>query len=244
MDNTAAGEAPLNVRIENRAARLTFYRPGKLNAVNGELRRALADALEDAARNPEVRAVVLAGAGRAFCAGQDLGELKDRETPEPARATEYLRLYNAIRNCPKPVIARLHGHVAGAGLQMALLCDLRIAGQSARIGMTEFNVGLPVFIGSGLLKAVVGEAAMKRIILYSDFVSGDEALHLNLVTQVVPDEALDARIDDIVSGLAARDPEAVRLTKECWAALSDADYRGIMEYAHRMRGAPAPQWDD
>lgn len=223
-------------------ARLTLNRPDKLNAVTSETRRQLADALDAAAADDAVRVIVLAGTGRSFCAGQDVDEMRTREVREEVRTQEYHRLYDALRACPKPVIARLHGHVAGAGLQMALLCDLRIAGDSAKIGMTEFNLGLPVFIGSHLLRGVVGEAAMRRIVLYSDFVSGAEALRLGLATEIHPDAMLDARVDEIARGLAARNPDAVRRTKLGWAETTEPWFSTMMEQAARMRGPIAPEW--
>lgn len=232
----------VEITIANSVARLTFNRPEKLNALTAETRHDLSAALENVVADPDVRVIELAGAGRSFCAGQDITELKDGDILEETRNAEYYTLYNALRTCPKPLIARLHGHVAGAGLQMALLCDLRIAGESARIGMTEFNIGLPVFIGSHLLRAIVGEAAMKRIIFYSDFVSGNEALRLGVVTEVHPDAALDARLDEIAQGLAARDPEAVRRTKIGWAETSDPWFETMMEQATRLRGTVNPKW--
>ena len=228
--------------VADRVARLTLNRPEKLNAVTSAVRRDLAAALDDAIADPEVRVIVLAGAGRAFCAGQDIAEMKERSVVEDDRTAEYYRLFDTLRTCPKPVIVRWHGHVAGAGLQMSLLCDLRIAGESAGIGMTEFNIGLPVFLGSQLLSAVVGEGAMRRIVLYSDFVPADEALRLGLATEVHPDDSLDARIAEIAAGLAARNPDAVRRTKLGWAETSETWFRGMMEQAARLRGPLNPEW--
>lgn len=223
-------------------ARIAFNRPDKLNAVTSEMRRELISALAASVADDAVRVIVLAGTGRSFCAGQDVEEIKLGRVGEPTRSAEYRQLYDALRACPKPVIARLHGHVAGAGLQMALLCDLRIAGESARIGMTEFNIGLPVFIGSHLLRAVVGDAAMRRLILYSDFVQGAEAQRLGLATEVHGDEALDDRIAAIAAKLAGRDPEAVRRTKLGWAETTAPWFDSMMEQAGRLRGRLDPDW--
>ena len=229
--------------VSERTALLTLNRPEKLNAVTGAMRRELAAALDEAIADPDVRVIVLAGAGRAFCAGQDIAEMKDRSVVENDRSAEYYRLFDTLRACPKPIVVRWHGHVAGAGLQMSLLCDLRIAGESAGIGMTEFNIGLPVFLGSQLLTAVVGEAAMRRIVLYSDFVPAAEALRLGLATEVHPDENLDARIAEIAAGLAARNPDAVRRTKQGWAETTEPWFRAMMDQAARLRGPINPEWD-
>jgi enoyl-CoA hydratase/carnithine racemase len=232
----------VNVAVAAGVARIELNRPDKLNAITSGMRIELSRALADAVADDAVRVIVFGGAGRSFCAGQDVEEIRDRVVLEDARSREFRELYDALRACPKPVIARLHGHVAGAGLQMALLCDLRIAGESARIGMTEFNIGLPVFIGSHLLREVVGEAAMRRLVLYSDFVSGAEALRLGLATEVHPDAALNARIAEIAQGLAARDPDAVRRTKLGWAETTAVWFEEMMEQAGRLRGRMVPEW--
>ena len=96
---------------------------------------------------------------------------------------------------------------------LATPCDIRIAGESAKIGMGELNLGLPVLMGAGMLSAVYGEAAMRRVILYADFVSGAEALRLNLVTEMVPDDQLLARVTEVAAKMASRNPEAMRMTK-------------------------------
>ncbi len=232
----------VNATVSGAVATLQLNRPEKLNAVTSEMRLALSAALADAVADPAVRVIVLAGAGRSFCAGQDVDEIRAREVREDARSREFRELYEALRACPKPVIARLHGHVAGAGLQMALLCDLRIAGESARIGMVEFNIGLPVFIGSHLLRSVVGEAAMRRIVLYSDLIPAGESLRLGLAAEVHPDAALDARIGEIAAGLAARVPDAITQTKAAWAETTKGWFDEMMEQAGRMRGRMDPVW--
>jgi len=233
----------ITVESDGPVRRIAFNRPDKLNAITSAMRQELIAAFDDAVSDGAVRVIVLAGEGRSFCAGQDISEIKERVVEEATRAAEFKRLYGALHTCPKPVIARLHGHAAGAGLQMALLCDLRIAAKDARIGMTEFNVGLPVFIGSHLLRSIVGEAAMRRLVLYSDFVDGPEAQRLGLATEVHEEADLDARVAQIAAKLASRNPDAVRRTKLGWAETSATWFDEMMEQAPRMRGRMNPDWD-
>ena len=219
---------PVLLDVQGRIARLTLNRPDKLNAVDSGMRTGLTRHLCALEEDRGVQVIVLAGAGRSFCAGNDL-----RQPGSPD--AEYYELYDALRRSTKAIIVRIQGHCAGAGLQMALLADLRIAAASAKIGMVEFNVGYPVLIGSALLEAVCGEAAMKRLVLLGDFVSGPEAVRLNLATEVVEDVALDARVAEIAEGLAGRAEAAIRLTRQCWSHFSEQRFEAIMTYARALR---------
>jgi enoyl-CoA hydratase/carnithine racemase len=222
--------------IRNQIAHLTLNRPRVLNAINGAMRMRLTQALQELDQDPEVRVIVLGGAGRSFCAGNDLRESATAGTDiAEQRAEEYFALYDTVRRLTKPMIMRLHGHCTGAALQISLVADLRIAGASAKIGMTELNVGMPVVIGSSLLLAVVGEAVMKRLILLADFVSAEHALALNLVHEVVDDGVLDARIDEIAAGLATRSTGAIALTKAWWLQITDTLIDKTWQYARDNR---------
>ena len=153
--------------------------------------------MQDLDQDPSVHAIVLRGAGRSFCAGNDLREsANDSIELAHQRSEEYFLLYDTIRSLTKPLIVSIHGHCAGAALQISLLADLRIGGSDAKIGMTELNVGMPVVIGSSLLRAVVGEAVMRRLVLLADFIPSEQALTFNLLNEVVPNDELDARVTD------------------------------------------------
>jgi enoyl-CoA hydratase/carnithine racemase len=207
------------VLLERRdnVAWLTLNRPRVLNAINSEMRQRLTTLLQNLDQDPDIRAIVLGGAGRSFCAGNDLRESSEGDLAlADQRSEEYFLLYDTVRKLGKPLIIRIHGHCTGAALQIALLADLRIAGSDAKIGMTELNVGMPVVIGSSLLLAVVGETVMRRLILLADFVPAEQALAFNLVHEVVADNALNARIAEIAQGLAGRSPAAIKRTKAWW----------------------------
>jgi len=208
--------------IREGVACLTFRRPQVLNAFNQAQRVAMAAALRTVARDDAVRALVITGEGRAFCAGQDQNESAAMDAAASGRRVEeFIDIYRAIRALRKPVIARLNGVAAGAGLQIALLADLRIAAESARIGMTELNVGSTPITGSSLLWKIAGEAAAKRLVLLSEIIPAREALALNIVHEVVADATLDARIAEIVERIKTWSPTTVGLTKEWWERIDE-----------------------
>lgn len=215
-------EQPCTLTIQGGVACLMFRRPQVLNAFNQAQRRAMTEALRAAERDDTVRVVVITGEGKAFCAGQDQNESAAMDAAASARRVEeFIELYRVIRAMRKPIIARLNGVAAGSGLQIALLADLRIAAESARIGMTELNVGSTPITGSALLWKIAGEAATKRLVLLSEIVSAREALALDVVHEVVADDMLDTRIAEITERIKTWSPVTVGLTKEWWERIDE-----------------------
>ncbi len=228
-----AGEEPILLcDVAVGIATLTLNRPRVLNALNGPQRRALTEAFLRLDADPEVRAVVLRGNGRCFCAGQDQKESASFDADGAARRIdEYAALYAAMRALGKPLIAALHGHVAGAGLQLALLCDLRIAADDVQLGMTEFAVGSAAIMGSALLLPVVGETVMKRLVMMADFIGADPALRYQLLTEVHPMAALEDRVRVLAAEAASRPPLGVRLTKAWWREMTQAGFEATVAHA-------------
>lgn len=223
----------LTLAVADGVATLTMTRPQVLNALNRAQRLDLTDAFAKLDADEAVRVIVLQGEGRAFCAGQDQKESASFDADGAHdRIEHYLRLYDVMRRVSKPVIARLQGHVAGAGLQLALLCDLRIASEDTKVGMTEFNIGSAAITGSFLLRPVIGEALMKRLIMMSDFIGAAEALSWHLVTEVHPATTLDARVAEIAAALAKKPPGGIRLTKAWWRTSTEADFQLVARGAH------------
>ncbi|MEZ5185388.1 MAG: enoyl-CoA hydratase/isomerase family protein [Candidatus Nanopelagicales bacterium] len=190
-------------------------RPNRLNAVVPALVDGMLAAFERA-RTEEVRAVVLAGRGRAFCAGHDLKE----PTPAEDEATARVRLQRiqdvtrAIRSFPGPVIAAVHGYALGAGAEFALGCDLVVAGQDARFGFPEVGVGLSVTGGiSALLPRTVGPVRAKELLFLGEHLSADDAHRLGLVNRVVPTGSHEGAAHDFAVRLAAQPPAALALAK-------------------------------
>src|SRR5262245_24411569 len=177
---------------------ITLNRPEKLNAFIGHMRRDLAEALEQAGSERSVRVVIITGAGRAFCAGGDvefMAQLMERRDSE-----EFARILGAgrrvilaIRQMTKPVIAAVNGIAAGAGCNLALACDLRIASTAASFSQSFIKVGLnPDWGGSYFLPRLVTPNKACELFFLGDAINAEEAARLNLVNQVVAPEQLEA----------------------------------------------------
>ncbi|HET9797221.1 MAG TPA: enoyl-CoA hydratase-related protein [Gemmatimonadaceae bacterium] len=206
---------------------LTLDRPDKLNAVNGALAEALSSAVAHAAVEDAVRVVVITGAGRAFCAGLDLSEPPALPTATRAeRLDPYAWVGTWVRTllgCEKPVIAAVNGPAAGAGLGLALACDVRLVAASARLTAGYVRRGLSPDAGvSWLLPRHVGLSRASDILLSGRDVDAVEAEHIGLAAEVVPDAELAARTREYASRLAAGPPIAQALTKRLLARSLDA----------------------
>lgn len=200
--------------------RVTLTRPERLNAYDGPMCRALVDALHRYAEDDALRALVLTGSGRAFCAGGDIrrpdqGAAAQRPLGWARELAEELHAVNrALWRLDKPTIAAVNGVAVAGGLVLALLCDFRIAGRSARLGDTSGAVGLlPDEGGAWLFPRVMGFDRALRMVLCSEVYDAETALRLGLVTEVVDDADLERRSVEFAGDLAGRAPLAVRLTK-------------------------------
>lgn len=224
----------LLVDVNDRVATLTLDRPQALNALNHQQRHNLETSFKALDADEAVRAIVIRGNGRAFCAGQDQKESAAMDAQGAARRIEgYASLYTTMRRISKPIISRVHGYSTGAGLQIPLLSDLRIVTDDAQFGMTELNVGSAAIMGSAFLLPLIGEAHMRRLVLLSDFISAAEARAMNLVHEVWPAHAIDARIAEITAGLVKRAPLGVALTKEWWRVIGDELFGAAMDHARQ-----------
>lgn len=190
---------------------VTVQRPDKLNALNAATLQALAEAFSAAAADPEIRVVVLTGAGpKAFVA--DIAEMN---TLSAVQGRDFSLLGQAlmrqIERMPKPVIARVNGFALGGGLELAMACHLRIAADTAKVGQPEINLGLiPGFGGSQRLLRLCGRAATLELCLLGAPINAARALELGIVNEVVPADALDNRVQDIARQLARSAPLALR----------------------------------
>lgn len=190
-------------------------RPNRLNAVVPALVDEILAAFERA-RADEVRAIVLAGRGRAFCAGHDLKEPAPVEDEAAARQRlqRIQDVTRAIRSFPGPVIAAVQGYALGAGAEFALGCDLVVAGQDARFGFPEVGVGLSVTGGiSALLPRTVGSVRAKELLFLGEHLSADDAYRLGLVNRVVPAGTHEQAAHELAQRLAAQPPAALALAK-------------------------------
>lgn len=185
---------------------LVMNRPDRLNSLNNELATALHEALAQAAGNPAVRVVVLTGAGRAFCAGGDLGVIrKGRDAGDVKQLEPILRAGMAavleMRTMPQPVVAAVNGAAAGAGMNVALAADIRISAEEATFGQNFAKVGLfPDYGGTFLLPQLAGPAVAAELLYTGEMIDAQAALRLGLVNRVVP----GAELLSVVSALAAK----------------------------------------
>jgi 2-(1,2-epoxy-1,2-dihydrophenyl)acetyl-CoA isomerase len=203
-------------RVADGVGTITLDRPDALNSLEATLKRELLAVLREASRDPAVRVVILTGAGRAFCAGQDL---KERLAPDAAPLDvevreRYIPIVLAIRRLPKPIIAAVNGVAAGAGAAMAFACDLRIAAEEASFVLAFGRIGLvPDSGASWFLPRLVGAARAAELLYLSDPLPAAEALRIGLVNRVVPGPSLMAEAEALAARLATGAPLAMALTK-------------------------------
>lgn len=201
---------------------LTLNRPSALNSFTAELHRELLARLEEAAADANVRCVVLAGAGRAFCAGQDLADPLVAPGPEgsppkdlgPVIERLYKPLVQRIRAMPVPVVAAVHGVAAGAGANLALCCDLVVAGRSASFIQAFAKIGLiPDTAGTWLLPRLVGRARAFGLAMLGDKLSASDAERIGLIWKCVDDAALADEVSALTQKLAAMPTAALVATR-------------------------------
>src|SRR3990170_3361451 len=195
---------------------ITLNRPQVLNAVNLQMRDELWTAFEAVRDDPDVRAVVIRGAGRAFSAGADISEFGTAPSYVEARRARHQRdLWGLMLAMPKPLVAAVRGFALGAGLEMSLYCDLRIAAEDARLGLPEVNLGyIPSAGGTQTLPRVIPPGVAMEMILSGDPIDAAEALRLGLVHRVVPNDRLYPEAEAAARRLAALPPEAIAWAKE------------------------------
>ena len=203
--------------IVNGVCRLTLNRPEVFNSFNKEMAMALQTALDDCASNDEVRAVVITGEGKAFCAGQDLAEATDPNGPELKTIVRdhYNPIIQRIRNLEKPVIAAVNGVAAGAGANIALACDLTLAKHSASFIQAFSKIGLiPDSGGTFFLPRIIGAQKALALMMTGDKVSAQQADDMNMIYKAVADEDFEAEVIKLAETLAALPTRGLGLTKK------------------------------
>lgn len=206
---------PLLAVIEQQVLRITLHRPDAMNALNPSLLRGLAAALDQAQAQGDVRAVVITGAGRAFCAGADLKFVQGDQAAATGRFLDELGvLLNRIEAFPVPVIAAVNGLALAGGLELVLCCDLVLAARSARFGDAHANYGLlPGGGGSVRLPRRIGATRAKYLMLTGELVTASAMETAGLVSRVVDDEVLPAEALALAGRIAARSPLALARMK-------------------------------
>ena len=194
-------------------ARIFLNRPEKVNALNSQLLDSLSAEIERLASDESLRVVVLAGRGKVFCAGADVGELAVlNATTAPAFVGRVHRVCASVRALPVPVVARLHGVVIGAGLEIAAACDLRIAAKGTRLAMPEVKLGIPSVVEAALLPRLMGSGRAAWLVLTGEAIDAERAYEWGLVEEVTED--LDQTVGRVVQSLVAADRQALRVQKQ------------------------------
>lgn len=210
-------------------ATLTMNRPDKLNAFTGEMLHAMVAALDQCEEREDVRCVILTGAGRGFCSGGDIGGMGEEADSRPHITKS--RIWNEIQAFPKraarfekPLIAAVNGAAIGGGMDLALACDIRVAGESARFAETYAKIGLlPGGGGAYFLPRIVGKARALELLWTADFLDAQAALEIGLVNHVYPDGVLLAEATKLAARIAAMPPLSIRLIKRTVNQSLEAD---------------------
>lgn len=223
----------INLTREGTLATITIDRPKVLNAIRYQTMVEIDDALDTIESDESIRVVALTGAGtRAFVSGGDISIM--------AKGLEYVQTLTEVPKgqdvgariefFPKPVIARINGYALGGGTELALCCDIRIAVDSAKMGLPEITLGIiPGYGGTQRLPRLIGVGRAKELILTGDHISAQKALEYGLVNRVVPMEDLDRAVTDLAQKLASRGPVALRMAKNAINNGMQADLKTALQ---------------
>jgi enoyl-CoA hydratase/carnithine racemase len=223
----------LVARDDRGVVTLTLNRPQSFNALSEQMIDALSAELDAVARDPGARAVVLAGAGKAFCAGHDLKQMRAQPSADYYRALfdRCGRMMLAVQKLDVPVIARVHGIATAAGCQLVAICDLAVADHAARFAVSGVNVGLFCSTPSVTLSRNVGRKAAFEMLVTGEFIGAEEARDKGLVNRVASTDQLDAEVEALVASIVAKPKLALAMGKQLFyrqlevgieAALTDA----------------------
>jgi len=235
-DQAIVTEPLLQRRDTDGVAWLTLNRPAARNALSLALMQALVDKLAGIAGDSAVKAVVIGGAGPAFCAGHDLRELRSNPERAAYQATFELcsRLMTAIVRLPKPVIARVHGIATAAGCQLVASCDLAVAAATARFATPGVNIGLFCSTPMVALSRAVGRKAAMEMLLTGELIDAPRAYALGLINRVVPDVDLDAAVAALAGQIVAKSPLTLAIGKEAFYRQAEMGLDEAYTYASEV----------
>ena len=232
----------VKVTREGALARVFIDRPAKANALGSPLLDELARTLES--MEAGVRAVVLGGSGKVFCGGADVEELKRLDAATAGAFVGRIhRVCEAVRRLPVPVVARLHGAVIGAGLEIAAACDLRVAAEGTRFAMPEVRLGIPSVVEAALLPRLMGSGRAAWLVLTGEAIDARRAFDWGLVEEVCAPQALEERVSLLVKSLLAADPKALAEQKRLLHIWDDAPLeRSVAESIERFASCYPSNW--
>lgn len=203
----------LLVELKSGSLNITINRPQKLNALNKEVLAELATAIASAQEDQKIKAILITGAGeKAFVAGADISEFQSYNLAEGKQLAKdgHDKVFNAIENSSKPVIAVINGFALGGGLELAMACHIRIASDNAKLGLPEVTLGLiPGYGGTQRLAQLVGKGLAFEMIFTADMITAEKALQIGLVNHVVPQSDLLAKANELLEKIKLRAPLAL-----------------------------------
>ena len=212
-------------------ATLTLNRPGQFNSLSTELLTELQHALDAIAQEASVRVVVIAGAGKAYCAGHDLKQMRANHGMDYMQKlfAQCGKVMLTIVQMPQPVIARIHGVAAAAGCQLVATCDLAVAADVARFAVSGINVGLFCATPSVALVRNMGRKQAMEMLLTGDFIDATEAQHRGLVNRVVPLDRLDAEVKQLTDSICGKSASAIAMGKQAFYQQLELGLEGAYE---------------
>ena len=238
--SATSGREPLVLaRHEGPVARLTLNDPARANVLSLAMMDALQQAIDLAAAEEAVRVIVLAAAGKVFCAGHDLDELQAAAEAGEAQALfdRCSMLMMAIGACRNPVIARVQGAAVAAGCQLVASCDLAYAVDTVRFAVSGVNLGLFCSTPGVALTRAIPRKAATQMLLTGEFINAARAAELGLINAAVPDGELDAHIERVAASICAKPPEAIALGKDCLRRQVEAPLRDAYAVASAAMAA-------
>lgn len=229
-----------SVLVENRGpvCWITINRPEKRNAINEQVINAIRTAVANTPANPDIRAIVLTGAGdKAFCAGADLGPgvqggAFDVDYSQPRHYV--IDLFKQLEECSLPVIARVNGHALAGGFGLACACDMAIAADDVKFGTPETRVGVAPMMILGYMMRVLSRRKLLEMCITGEQFTAAEALEMGVLNYVVPRAELDAKTQWLLDRITGKSPTAIRLFKQGFHSMQDMSLKEAFEYAQLM----------
>jgi len=222
------------ITSEGQIATITLNRPDQRNPLSATMLRDLASALRWCRDEPEVRVVVLTGAGRVFCAGADLSSFDGEMTAlDRYRSRDlFVELFLLMAELGKPIVGRINGHALGGGFGLACACDLLVAVDTATFGTPEINVGIWPMMIQAILTRNVPRKVLLEMEMLGDRWTAAQLQSVGVVNRVVSPEQLDSTVADIAQSLARKSPVALRLGRDSFYRQEDMDFRAALHYLH------------
>ncbi|MFI5323138.1 MAG: enoyl-CoA hydratase [Thermodesulfobacteriota bacterium] len=217
-------------------AGITINRPGSYNALSIGCMEAMTSEFDSIARDKNIKVAILSGSGKGFCAGHDLKEMRSNPGKDFYEKTfdACSRLMLSIINCPKPVIARVHGVATAAGCQLVATCDLAVADENARFATPGVNIGLFCSTPMVALSRNVSRKHAMEMLLTGDFISARRAYEIGLVNRVVPFGELDSTAFEFAEKISSKSPLTLKIGKKAFYEQADKDLQSAYEYCSRV----------